>query len=155
MKMILAILVMASLILGGCAATSHIEKTNSADIEKKIDLLDQAKLMQANKSLDEENPEAALWIYEELLQKKDLFSAQIRSGLLTNAALASLEQADREKFMSYAEELRNESRKLYRLPKNTQFILLVADEFSGKTTERDLRVSSNLAQVVSTVIQEK
>lgn len=152
------LLVAASIAFTGCAGTSVsvVPAENlSALRAKTLGLVDKASLLEANRLLDDEDSEGALSIYEDLLDRADGLPESVQRGLLTNAALACLQQADRAKFLHYAERLSRESLTATRLPKNAQFVLLVADEFEGKSGQRDLRLNVNMQQAVSTVVHGK
>jgi len=156
MKKMMMILAIVGLLLGGCAGKQTYAVSPIQDnYLVKMDLLEQAKLMQANQLLDEEKPEEALWVYEDLLAQDHIDSSNVRTGLLTNAALSCLQQADEEKFLYFVKKLRKESRGLHQLPKNSQFVLVLGDEINGHVGKRDLRINVNLQQTVATVVENK
>ena len=144
-----AILVLV-IFMAGCASTknlpteNHIPSLNMRQVKTDIEL--------ANRYLDHGDPEKAQANYQTLLDTYPELSQKYHCGLLTNAALASLQMGDSHRFAYYAKKLEAAAAGVRPLPRNTQIVLSIMNVTGMRTTKEDLWISQPVERAVRSVL---
>jgi hypothetical protein len=99
------------------------------------------------------NTEAALRLYQQVLDSYSSPNGELETAVATNASIAALDAGDRPLFIRYAEQTERSSQNIKYLGTNTQVVLSLLREFRGSTPqEGDGRIQSGVSQSVTTVL---
>jgi hypothetical protein len=152
-KWISIIFLALSITISGCAASGHTPSTSHLP---SIDM-QSAKLETAlaNRYLEEGEPEKAQAAYQLLIDSYPELPIRYKVGLLTNAALASLQIGDENRFTAYARQLETIASGLRPLPRNTQIILAVMEVSGLRNTDSELWITQPVERSVRTALTSK
>lgn len=145
----LTALLLLAILASGCASSAPpVRPPADSGLALQVAL----QVAEANRRLERGETEPALALYEQLLDSYQSPSGALESAILTNAALASLQMGERERFLHYADELRRQSAALRHYPRNTQLVLVLAAAFRGESLAPDVRISVGLKEAVALVL---
>ena len=148
----------SSLILSGCATTSEppmaIQKP--VIIERQIDMAKvNMAIEEANHHLENGDPEKAQGCYQILIDTYPDIPIRYQCGLLTNAALASLQMGDGRRFTDYARQLEAIAINVRPLPRNTQIVLAMMQVTGNRATNSELWISQPVERAVRSALTAK
>lgn len=123
----------------GCASTNYSDQKNQGPAVDIATLKSEITL--ANNYLDNADPEKALSAYQMILENHPDLPARYQCGVLTNAALASLQMGDGRRFADYARRLETAASDVKPLPRNTQVVLAMMQTRGLGTTDAELWIT--------------
>ena len=149
-KWILIIFIALSIGISGCAVSGH---TPSTDHSLSVGLPSaKIEIALANRYLEEGEAEKAQAAYQMLIDTYPELPIRYQVGLLTNAALASLQLGDELRFTSYSQQLETIASDIRPLPRNTQIVLAVMEVSGKRSTESELWINQPVKQAVRTAL---
>ncbi len=146
--------ILAIVALAACAGTNKPEVVYNYYPVKKASEVEE-KVRQANSLSEEGEYKAASKIYSGLLEEYSSTDGSFQTALITNLCLGYLEQGERRKFKGCAEKLKDVSKDLPYLSRETQMILQLNDSLGGSVkTGDDLRIESRITDGLTEIFKE-
>lgn len=149
------LVILLAFALAGCAGTDKPRVVyNDYSVRKAKGI--EVEIRRANSLFVERQYKTASRIYSDLLAEYSSTDGSFETALLTNLCLISLEQGERVKFKDCAKQLKDVSKDLPYLSKETQMVIKLDDSLgNGLRTGDDLRIESKIAHGLNEIFKQE